>query len=69
MKTEIYYFSGTGNSYWIAKDIAERLKAELYSISSLKDEESITINSKSVGFIFPDYHSNLPNIVRKFMKG
>ena len=29
MSKEIYYFSGTGNSFVVARDIAEKIKANL----------------------------------------
>lgn len=32
MSIKIYYFSGTGNSFVVAKDIAEKVKADLISI-------------------------------------
>lgn len=68
MNIDIYYFSGTGNSFAVARDLAERLDAELYSISKLTDKDELIIDSESVGFVFPDYHSNVPNIVRRFIE-
>ncbi len=32
MKTEIYYFPGTGNSLTVARDIARKTSGELISI-------------------------------------
>jgi len=37
MKTDIYYYSGTGNSLWTARRLAEELgDAELHPISKIK---------------------------------
>ena len=68
MNVDIYYFSGTGNSFAVARDLAEKLDAGLHSISKSIDEDDSIIDSRSVGFVFPDYHSNVPNIVRRFIE-
>jgi len=45
MSTEIYYFSGTGNSLFIARELQRRLPgSELIPIVSLLDSESIHTN-------------------------
>ncbi len=68
MNIDIYYFSGTGNSFAVARDIAKRLDASLYPIPKMINKKGSTISSKIVGFVFPDYHSNIPNIVRRFIE-
>lgn len=35
MRTEIYYFSGTGNSLVVVRDIAEKLGGKLVSIPAV----------------------------------
>lgn len=68
MDTEIYYFSGTGNSLHVAKELEKRLPdAELLPILNLMNDNRITTKGKTVGFIFPHYASTLPRIVRKFL--
>lgn len=68
MKT-IYYFSGTGNSLWVTKKIKEKLgDTKLVSISSLVGDSIIEDNSSTIGFVFPVYIWNIPNIVRRFVK-
>ena len=42
-KTEIYYFSGTGNSLVVARSLAEKLSAELIPIVPLFKKDAITI--------------------------
>ncbi len=49
MKTIIYYFTGTGNSLAVARDIAEELHdtVEIVPIAKLIKEESINIIDQS----------------------
>ena len=77
MKVEIYYFSGTGNSLSVARDIAERLNARLLSIASVLGDESmeqgslITPKAPVIGMVFPVYYETfggLPLIVKRFIK-
>jgi flavodoxin len=68
MSTEIYYFSGTGNSLHVAKELQKRIpETKLIPIVSLLDKEFIKTNSEIVGFIFPQYASTMPKIVAKFI--
>lgn len=67
-KSTIYYFSGTGNSFVVAKDIAVGLNSDLVSIPKKILSKRYIIESEVVGFVFPDYHSDIPNIVKRFLK-
>ena len=62
---KIYYFSGSGNSYDIARKIAKKTKAELIEIGNIDGE--LKIEGK-VGVVSPCYAFGLPNIVVKFLK-
>ncbi len=62
----IYYFSGTGNSLYIAKKIAERTGAEVQPIGRFSGNEPILIDTDVVGIVFPVYYSELPVMVKKF---
>jgi ferredoxin/flavodoxin len=66
MSTEIYYFSGTGNSLTVAKDLAERLGALLIPIASLTKSESIRSDAGIIGIVFPVYYMEPPTIVKEF---
>ena len=69
MSTEIYYFSGTGNSLHVAKELQKRIpEAKLIPILSLVDRESVTTNGETVGFVFPHYASSLPKVVHTFIE-
>lgn len=65
----ILYFSGTGNSLQVAKDISNELgKAKLCKIALLVKEEEIIINSKVLGIVFPVYYARLPLVVERIVK-
>ena len=67
MSTEIYYFSGTGNSLVIARDIAEKTNGKLISIPAVMDKESIKTDADVIGIVFPVYHGDIPFIIRRFV--
>lgn len=72
MSAEVYYFTGTGNSFVVARNIAQKINGKLVSIASTVDEKDLLINAKTIGIIFPVYHatfgySGIPLIVRKFI--
>jgi len=62
----VYYFSGSGNSLAVARDIAAGCGGELTAIASAIDEERITTDADIMGIVFPVYHGGLPNIVTRF---
>ena len=63
----IFYFSGTGNSFYVAREIAERMEGELIPIVLLDNSENIELSTEITGIVYPDYHSSLPNIVKRFI--
>jgi flavodoxin/ferredoxin len=70
MSLEIYYFSGTGNSLIVAKDIAEKMNGNLISIPSVIEKERITTDADVIGIVFPVYYLgtvNIPLIVQRFV--
>jgi flavodoxin len=69
MSTEIYYFSGTGNSLHVAKELQRRIpETSLVPIVSLLDKESIETRAETVGFVFPQYAATVPKVVAKVLK-
>jgi len=69
MKTAIYYFTGTGNSLTVAKDLARELEpSELIPIARLMDSDSISLESEQVGLVFPVYMWGMPLIVKDFVE-
>jgi ferredoxin len=68
MKTSIYYFSGTGNSLKVAKDLSEKLGGTtLISIpKAIKSEIDTSVDN--IGIVFPVYCWGMPLIVDEFIK-
>lgn len=65
----IYYFSGTGNSEWVAKQIAKETGDEAQNIINLNREEARIVNEGSVvGFVFPVYAWAPVGIMTDFIK-
>lgn len=68
MSTTIYYFTGTGNSLKVAKDLAESLgDTKLIPIAKVT-EEQLNPDSDSVGIVFPVYAWGPPLIVKRFLE-
>ncbi len=73
MKTKIYYFSGTGNSLAVSKDVARELdsrsnETEILSIAKLSSQKLIKVDADTIGIVFPVYCYDLPPIVEEFIK-
>ena len=69
MNSVIYYFTGTGNSLKVAKDIAARLEnTTLIKICKDNIILSEVTKFKKVGIIFPVYYYGLPVMVKKFVE-
>ncbi len=68
MSKEIYYFSGTGNSFIIARDIANKINAELIPVASIINQNSIYTEADVIGFVFPIYDFKPPKLVIEFAK-
>ena len=67
----ILYFSGTGNSRYVARKIAKELNDELISLNQLiKEEKADELISKDKPFIFvcPTYAWRLPIVVTDFIR-
>ncbi len=68
MKTKIFYFSGTGNSLVIARDLAAALgDTELLNIAKVINED-IVYDCDNIGLVFPVYIWGPPLIVVEFIK-
>jgi NAD-dependent dihydropyrimidine dehydrogenase PreA subunit len=56
MSIELYYFSGTGNSLRVAKELQKRIpEIELRPIAALWNREGLASKAGAVGFAFPVY--------------
>ncbi|MGB9927106.1 MAG: EFR1 family ferrodoxin [Methanosarcina sp.] len=66
---EFYYFSGTGNSLYVAKELQKRIpEAKLTPIVNLLNKGIIETNGEVVGIIFPIHRMTFPIPVKKFLE-
>lgn len=63
----ILYFSGTGNSKWVASLLAKKLNDKSYDICTIDDEIDLS-QEKQIGFVFPVYAWNVPEVMLKYVK-
>ncbi len=69
MKTVIYYFTGTGNTLAIARDIATELgETELIFMPKLMNQPEVVTDADVVGIAFPVYFLNMPGLVMEFVQ-
>ncbi len=62
----IFYFSGSGNSYAVAKQIAEHIEGEqVIPLASFKDFKQCD-HAERIGIVFPCYGASAPDIVLDF---
>lgn len=66
----IFYFSGTGNSRWVAEKISKAQKEKLVFIPQALRERKNTFEleeNEKIGFVFPVYSWGPPPIVLQFI--
>ncbi len=65
----LFYFSGTGNSRYIARAFCERYPAQCRSIEEHADFDAlIAAGGDTVGFCYPVYGSSVPRLMREFVQ-
>lgn len=76
----IFYFSGTGNTWWVAREIAKELMQDtygfdcpIYSIESktlmnVKNLVRLLRDKGTIGIGYPIYSSDIPPIMREFLE-
>lgn len=73
-KAQLFYFTGTGNTLYLAKFVAERLRAkdvevETFDLAKYPHHGFAPKPDTIYGFLFPVYAYGPPKIVWKFLKG
>lgn len=68
----IFYFTGTGNSKWIAELLSKKLEEHLVSINDLLKSETLSYEfevqpKERIMFVFPVYSWGLPTPIRIFI--
>ncbi len=64
----IFYFSGTGNSKWVAEYLANKLDDSVINIVDVKDKSYTFTEGQRVGLVFPVYAWSAPQIVFEFAR-
>lgn len=65
----IYYFSGTGNSRWVAHRMAELLGEKTLNLAEADPEgEQVVEKGQRAGFVFPVFAWDAPEIVTNFAR-
>ena len=62
----IFYFSGTGNSLYVAQELAKALGDGPVTAMTQYDTAQM-IQAERVGLVFPTYYWGLPNLVKTFI--
>ncbi len=69
MKTVIYYFTGTGNTLAVTRNLAAELgNTELIPIPRVTGQPEVVADADAVGIAFPIYFLDMPGIVREFVQ-
>lgn len=66
-KRVILYFTGTGNSLHVARELGGK-DAELLSIPQLMKNRQFDIEADEIGIVYPIYGHMPPNMVRQFLQ-
>lgn len=65
----IFYFSGTGNTLWAARQLAEATGERLMAMADGAPREPLALNEgERIGFCFPVHGWQPPKIVRRFVQ-
>ena len=66
----VFYFTGTGNSLYVAQKIADVLNDKILSISDCLNNNDLLFTfaeNERIGFVFPTYFRGVPTIVFDFL--
>ena len=63
----VFCFSGSGNSYWVATEVAAHFSVNPELISSFRDKSSVEVADSQIGIIAPIYLNDIPKNVKEFI--
>lgn len=69
-KSTVFYFSGTGNSLYVAKKIAQKTDSKIVPITETRLQKTVKVESKDFILVFPIHYiwnGGLPELVKKFI--
>ena len=64
----VLYFSGTGNTKYIAKRFADKMSVKSYSIELDNNFKELILRNDTITFCYPIYGSCVPKIMRIFVE-
>ncbi len=64
----VLYFSGTGNSKFVAQQLAKQMDCACHSIEEDVDFSAMLLAANTVAFVYPIYASRMPRILREFIR-
>jgi ferredoxin len=69
VSTTLYYFTGTGNSLWFARQMQNHIsECEIEPIAQAVAKSEFAAQKEKVGFVTPLYFYGLPEIALRFIK-
>lgn len=69
MRTIIYYFTGTGNSLYIALQLGKKLgNCQIKCMANKPPIQPVGGPEENIGFVFPVYYFGMPRIVKQFVE-
>jgi len=69
LKIEIFYFSGTGNSLHVARELQRRIpESKLVPIIHLLCQDNIKTSADTIGFVFPCFCLTIPIPLHDLLK-
>ena len=63
----LFCFSGSGNSYWVAKEIGAHFSVKPELVTDFNDIQIIEVTDSQVGIIAPVYLNDSPKAVKEFV--
>lgn len=68
MNTVIYYFTGTGNSFKVAKDLSQYIEDTIIiQIRQEKLSHQLSTDAKIIGFVVPTIFKGMPKLISQFI--
>ncbi|MDP4094316.1 MAG: EFR1 family ferrodoxin [Bacillota bacterium] len=70
MKTVIYYFTGTGNSLAVTRDLVQEIGGDVEAIPIMKllHQETIAVDADIAGVVYPAWLHHIPPMVEEFIR-
>lgn len=68
IKRLIFYFTGTGNSLYVAKQLSDQVPEHIVSIPQVIHQNDLSFEAEEIGIVYPVYGHMPPNMVRNFIQ-